>query len=252
MTLRLSALCALLLAFPSTAAAQTGPSLPEFTASAEPDRVNQATYISADGDGCYEEPSYEGDIDGYSVEDYESCITLTLKLTRNGRPVPHADRGFYEPVDYDDPDYSETGAAGKFIDWSCKRTGRYRWRVTYTNDSVPGYSVKQPYTRAEHGSYRVPKCGRPKPRRVSRGVAVQHAAEDNQAAYETEFISSARCDAASPLVNGRASTWICNTTHNNTYRECVDRDTMQFFTRRQFGRTKKSYRTSTTKHCATF
>ena len=62
-------------------------------------------------EGCYEDPLYEGDPGDYSFEEFEACIALRLRLTRNGHLVPDGGKGFYDGYDYDSGEAVETGFA---------------------------------------------------------------------------------------------------------------------------------------------
>jgi hypothetical protein len=237
---------------PETAIAQQPPPgvpTPGFRASAQAHRLDDgpAAFISASGDGCYD--ATEAAIDPtspWSIDNY-SCIAMSLHLTRNGRTVAVNQREFHD-VNGDTP-----GNAGMFISWNCQRTGTFRWRVTYTNGSVPGFTADQPYSASEQGAFRVPRCIRELGRYVDRGTAAARALQVNQDFYEGEFISSVRCTASGPRRGARSTAWTCRTTHNNTIRECVDRERLRFIGRDAFGNHVRDVRVSSQgKRCRFF
>jgi len=230
---------------PSVAIGQQA--VPSFSAKAEKHRSGDASYatvITARGEGCWGSPYTTS---GYSDEDYDECIDFHLRLSRNGHVITKADPMF----DADRNDIVQTGLASSDpgVLWSCDRTGKFAWKVTYTNDSVPG---NPKYAATESGSFTVPRCGEQRPRRVARGIVVQHEADVNEANYPDEFISSIRCSPKSSVKGGKASVWLCLVTHNNTHRQCVDYDTINYWSRHQFGRTVKQYTTRSRKSCHSF
>ena len=229
--------CAWFLWAPS-AGAQTPAPVPSFRASAQAQRSGDepATWIAAQFDGCYDPSEASADpTDPWSLDDF-SCVTANLHLTREGRTAAVDQTEFYDPGDGD-----AAGTAGIFVYWSCRRPGRYDWTVSYTNASVPGFGAGRPYTAERQGNFQVPHCVRPRRRYVDRGTAAARANDVNQSAYPSEFIFSVRCSPSGPVRGGRSTTWTCLTTHNNNYRQCVDRDRFAFIGRDRWGRTVKDY-----------
>jgi hypothetical protein len=239
-------------ALASVSMAQTSPApvpAPKFKASARAQNLDEgpATYISARADGCYDET--EASIDPaspWSIDDY-SCVTIRLHLARNGKPAA------VDQDEFHDPDSETAGAAGMLVFWGCARTGTYRWTVRYTNASVPGFSTAAPYTAQKTGTFRVRRCVRPLGRYVDRGTAAARAHAINEDYYEGEFISAVHCAPGSPVRGARSTVWTCQTTHNNTYRECTDRDRLRFTRRDEWGRAVKDYDVSSQgKRCRFF
>lgn len=138
-----------------------------------------------------------------------------------------------------------------FDRWRCKDSGRYRWTVSYSNprvyDSSAPPSFTRPLTVRRKGTYVIPRC-RPRARRaVGRGLASAKEYRVNQDAYDSEFISAVHCSAGG---RSRSSVWICQTTHNNTYRECIDTDRLIFTKRDKWGRRDLETSVKTRhKHC---
>lgn len=233
-----------------SAAAQTAPlQRPDFSAKTSLERALQATNITAIGDGCWY--VQDGDLpeDGWFVDDEDDardCITFKLRLSRNGRLISNNLPGFWSRTG----DYPTVASHYQY--WDCKRTGRYAYRVTYTNNSMPGYSKSKPYRAVKSGHFQVPRCRPVKPRRVDKGSAVRHAYDDTESANPNEFISSVQCSPASNVRNGRASKWRCFVTHNNTYRQCVRDVTQTYYSRDKFGIKKRDYSYTWDKSCRSF
>lgn len=108
--------------------------------------------------------------------------------------------------------------------FSCRRSGKVAYTIIVIRNDIRRATLT--------GSFRIPKCGKTLPRRVSNGVASAYANEVNQAAYETEFVSQIRCRPLKNIRGNRASTWRCQTVHNNNYRICVDTDDYSFTSRK--------------------
>ena len=234
-------LACLVLAAPASAQDQVPE--PEFSADAEFLRGvgwDQPTvHITARGDGCFD---YQG---SFEMDD-STCVTMRLRLSRNGRVVEPRVRGFYDWADEDDSEFGYMGS--HFYEFSCKRPGRWAWRVTYTNDSVQGADGKD-FTATASGKFRVPRCVKRVPRSVGNGVAAEHAHAEVQGDHEDEFISQVHC---SP--DGGASRWVCRVRHNNTYRECVRRVSLEFFRRDEWRRKLRGYgvRANRSEGCRSF
>ena len=239
--LRMTACLAVACSLMVTAASAQEPSIqppPDFKVDG-PERSYDppATYISASVDGCW------GAVYGYSIDDF-SCVKLELALWRGERLVTTRVPGFFNPG-------KGTSAAGQFVDWRCSGSRRYRYRVTYTNNSYVPNGV--PYTVAKDGAFETPRCRKPVPRRVDRGTAAGAAFSANESEYEGEFISSVRCTASSAVRGGRASKWTCRTTHNNQYRICTDADVLTFTAASKWGERKRDYDVNTvSKRCRFF
>jgi hypothetical protein len=181
---------------------------------------------------------------------YYPC-DATAEVFRHGRRVLREDMTpiFEDDPDYldeiDDPDY------GTLYDWACGRTGLHRFRLTVTTAASDDDSVTQT-TETRQGSFRVGRCGKWRPRRVSRGYAADDAS-GGVGGWGNEFVSSVRCSPRGAVIHGRSSAWRCLVTHNNTYRECTSPLTTRFQQRLKFGRTIRRERESYGRdHCSYF
>jgi hypothetical protein len=216
----------ILLALPSAALAQTPP--PKFGVEVKPDRSVRWHALSARYDGCWD-PEYQG-YDDLNA----SCVTLSLSMTKGGKTIHPALE-------------TEIWGTTNYFKWSCQRSGKWDWKITYTNTSVPGNPA---YIDSKSGTFRIARCRKPTDRRVGRGTVSAAAANDIS---DSEFVSSVQCSPTSPAVSGKAFRWRCATTHNNTYRECVDTDTYTFITKYEWGKPIKDYRISASrKSCRYF
>ena len=124
--------------------------------------------------------------------------------------------------DEDEPTYSvEYGR-----DWTCRRSGRYTWKVTVALSDPDGRARSSSRT----GSFRIPKCRARKTRKVSASHAASTVNDDAEEAYEGEFVSQIRCGS------GRRSRFRCQIVHNNNYRICQRTASVRFYRTNQFGR----------------
>lgn len=126
------------------------------------------------------------------------------------------------PVD-DDLIFSSGGYLGDgegataTYDWDCSRSGLHKWTILIRLDPVFTAGERPPVPDyVQSGTFRVPSCGKFRPRRVSKGEAAALAAQR----YPREFVSSSRCRPRAALSHGRSSRWDCTVTHNNNIRVC--------------------------------
>lgn len=163
--------------------------------------------------------------------DYENCVA------DNDSNEDSCESDLCDPSYQDDCDEKSE----KFI-WSCRSTGTLRWTITMSGatdevevpSSPPFVDIKNvpsPSNGVTQGTIRVPKCGKVQPRRVRRGYVAASAAAE----YEDEFVSRSVCSPLTALVRGKASTWRCAVTHNNTYRQCETIFRMRYTQQSQFG-----------------
>lgn len=199
----------------SVAVAQDAPPatapLPKFAVKAERTDLDDgyhSWWFQPRSDGCYHAGDPEIDEEPYYSAASGRCDSVRLRVNRGGH---------FSTLSFD-----KYGIAS--YNWSCSRAGRYTWRATYSNTSVPGYSESSPYQVSKTGTFSIPRCRARKPRPIAKGTVQAHENDASQASYKNEFISSIRCSPAGPVRNGKASKWRCDVTHNNNYRECTDHD----------------------------
>lgn len=169
--------------------------------------------------------------------EFEKSCSLELDVRFKGKSLTSEggseDLGDYSGTADDDQDVSYAR------DWSsCKRSGKYTWTLTATPAAdvlgIEGGPTTDPITRLK-GSFRIPKCRKMKPRRVSASTA---AAYLRDALPEDEFVSQLRCGT------GRKSVFRCNVRRNNEYRECVSTETIRFYRTDQFGSKRNTEKVS--------
>lgn len=105
--------------------------------------------------------------------------------------------------------------------WSCRHTGRLRWVATLSAPDGTRLGV-------ERGKTRVPDCGKPRPRSVSRAHAAAVAARKTPG-----YVSRSYC--TTPTGASRGALWTCEVTHSNTYRTCASNYRLRFTQQRWFG-----------------
>lgn len=185
-------------------------------------RYPPQTAILATYDGCWLD--YElGYGYHYGVSPY--CQTAKLTLYRHGKFVR---------VLRDGSRPSE-GDSSWAYDWTCERTGRWDYRLTYENRSWRDAN-HEPFRSVTNGHFRVPRCKREVPRNVTEGLASKRAYDETQGRYEGEFVTAIRCAA----VVGRSS-WTCHAQHNNTYRVCDYTLRLDFYGRDKWSRRENGY-----------
>lgn len=175
-------------------------------------------YLQASVDGCW-------DGKRYSINNFD-CVTLLLRLTRNGR-VLNTEDFWDEPHD---------SAAGYLVTWTCQNPGRYEWQITYTNGSYEEAGAT--FRAVKTGAFRVPRCRSPQARRVGTASAQSTARKAGTRLFPRDAVSATDC---TPVGTAPAPRWRCVITHNSETLECRDRVTIVFFSKDRWGRSIKGY-----------
>jgi hypothetical protein len=160
--------------------------------------------------------SYE-DENGFEQTACPRLCVIAVTVRRGSKRV------FYDFAPEDPDSYEDLVVTYR---WSCRNSGLNRYRIEldqYATDEKVAPKV---------GTFRVPRCGRWRDRRVGRGYAARYQAEG----YPNEYVSSVRCSPSSLLSGGRAAKWRCAVTHNNSYRECTETFLTHFRRRMEFKR----------------
>ena len=107
--------------------------------------------------------------------------------------------------------------------WSCKRTGRHRWKV-WLIPSFSGHDAPAPKT----GTFRVGRCGESRPEFVGRARAARYATSG-------EFATDVSCSPGYPRRGRKAARWKCFYRLYHSYRSCLYRDRIWWSKRLMFG-----------------
>lgn len=128
--------------------------------------------------------------------------SITVEIQHRGRTVFEEEMtddynvGSFDPLDYK---------------WqNCRRAGLYRFIVR-------AYDENAQQSDSAVGTFRIPRCRKPRSRTVPYGTAGKAA---ESLAPKNEYVSDLFCEGRGKRVGTRHSRWYCGVRSNNTWRWC--------------------------------